>query len=160
MWHVEQWWADKPDAPWGRWHALFSAHEFFERLKLRNEQEKPWWRILGAAIAEHHEPEPKELGDGELAARFVRNPLGAILRFVDALGGIQRVNLRWPTANEITSFNSAGDPVTFSVDLDEDPLWMSPDPDRGTRWLFYRSKSDAVPANTARSSLWGRIRKE
>jgi hypothetical protein len=136
--------------PWGRYHALFSAFEFIELLRTRENPEG--LRHLGAAIAHHHEqslyafPDAGNLTDEDVAKTFVTSPIGFILAFADLMSGFARTRLK--------SNNTHGG-LGLEIDCDREPLFIWR-PSGGTRFAFCRGIHPSKgPTTVKMRALWG-----
>jgi hypothetical protein len=141
--------------PWGRYHALFSAFEFIELLRVRESPNKApecrWLRHLGAAIANHHEQslyegrELSSLTDEDIAKTFVKSPIGSILAFADLMSGFARTRLK--------SNNHGG--FDLEIEYDQVPLFIWRPRDK-TRLAFCRGTLPPDnPPNVKMRALWG-----
>lgn len=149
---------DPRTRPWGRLHALFSAHEFLSFIDA-SERDREDVKHIAAAIAEHHE-QVNLSADAPawdtLWPSFLRNPLAAVLAFADNLAGFERVKVAEASPFIMSDLGNSAGRMSFDLDVNSAPLWISLDPKLGYRFFRGREHQHRIPD---RFSLWAVIDK-
>jgi len=132
MWNIDDHKTQDPKLlAWGRFHALFSAYEFIKRFGNSRPSTglDPQIKHVAVAIAQHHEqvlhPGVSEgaLTDEHMAESFVRNPIGSLLSFADALSGFSRVKVKVNWLDNLVNLSVGRlGKISFSLDFGGKPL--------------------------------------
>jgi hypothetical protein len=159
LWHLEGCNDQDPRSrPWGRLHAIFSAHEFLNCMA-PVERQRADVKHIAAAIAEHHEQVnlSADLLDWDaLWTNFERNPLASLLAFADNLAGFERVKVAEASPFITPDIGSSAARMSFDLDMNSAPLWTIPDRNRGLTFFRGRQNQRRFPD---RYSLWAAIDK-
>lgn len=141
---------------WGRFHALLSAYEFYEHFKWSFSDSEI--KHLTVAIAEHHEQKMNpDQTRADMVKEFVRNPIGLLLCFADALATTQRVKLDWSDEAFYLGMSGRKGKLSFTMDLNADPLWIK---HTTSRPKFFRGNRYKERDVVAKKVLWGSIVEE
>ncbi len=161
FWFVEGCHIEKSnERHWGRFHALLSADEFLYHFgKLGNIDKKI--NHLAIAIAEHHEPKLDPTRDpNDIINEFIRNPIGLLLSFSDALAATQRVKLDWSNIPVLMDMGGNKGNLSFTMDLNSSPLWIVPSEKDGSRCLDFLRGYKHFHNKLVGKTFWGQILKE
>ena len=158
IWFIEGCHLQNPKSRyWGRFHALLSAYEFYKHYKW-NGFTDPEIKHLTVAIAEHHEQKMNpDQTRADMVKEFVRNPIGLLLCFADALATTQRVKLDWYEEAFYQGMSGRKGKLSFTMDLNTDPIYIKnhttsrPEFFHGNR---YEEQEEA------KKVLWGSILKK
>jgi len=158
LWYLDAWKEETQEKKtWGRCHALFSSYEFLKRFFFN--RSSPLGVQLAVAIAEHHEEmdptlsEEYEINDRDLARRFIRNPMGEILSFADAVSDFSRSEIRDMNSEDKKTSGGLGR-ISFTIDfnLHQISLWEP----YGRRFQFFKGiKWDEARMKIKKRALWG-----
>jgi hypothetical protein len=159
LWHLEGCHEQDPRTrPWGRLHALLSAHEFLNFID-DSERQREDVKHIAAAIAEHHEQvnlSADRLDWEGLWAHFLRNPLAALLAFADFLAGFERVKVAEASPFIMSDIGNSTGRMSFDFDINSAPLWITQAQNLGYRFFRGRQNQRRIPD---RYSLWALIDK-
>ena len=146
---------------WGRFHALLSAYEFYKYFEQDNPDDRfsdSQIKHLTVAIMEHHEQKMNpDQTRAKMVEEFVRNPIGLLLCFADALAANQRVKLDWSEEAFYLGMSGRKGKLSFTMDLNADPLWIN---HTTSRPKFFRGNRYKKRDVVAKKVLWGSIVEE